>query len=641
MKQFMRPLIFLFTLLLMPLYLFAQPPQVPVEAYGKLPSKSMLVLSPSAERMAYRDTSNNKDLMIVIDLEKRSILAAIDVSTVKPDSVYFIDDNTLVFVVSSNKHIRGYKGRHDISVAYAYNLTSKKMHQLLTPGLGIYKGQTQLGNIIGISPDNKFAYMPAYKNLGSYNLYKVNLDKKRNPRIYRRGTSDTIDFFLGKNGEVLARERYNNTNDLHSIEALIDDEWKVIFKEKTSYRTKSFDGLTPDRKSLVMISQDGKHGRWSYYTMSLVDGNISGPIFSHEEKDIEHVLTDIQRVVHGVQYSGFTATYEFFDEKLNARMRGLKKALPHNTFRINDYTPDWKSMVFYMEGEQSSGDYVLYQKGALSMLATARPDIPPQSVHPISEYSFKSRDGLTIPTLITTPIGLTAKNLPAIMLPHGGPESYDKLGFDWLTQYFASQGYLVIQPQFRGSKGFGSEHLLKGRGEWGRKMQDDLTDAVKDLAEKGMIDINRVCIVGASYGGYAALAGATFTPDLYKCVVSINGVSNVEEMLRTEKRDYGSDHWVVSYWQDVISKGDVKEDHLEQISPINYVNNVNVPILLIHGVQDQTVPLRQSEDMYDELEDANKNVTFIELEKGDHQLSQAKNRLKALKAIDKFIKQFI
>jgi dipeptidyl aminopeptidase/acylaminoacyl peptidase len=199
----------------------------------------------------------------------------------------------------------------------------------------------------------------------------------------------------------------------------------------------------------------------------------------------------------------------------------------------------------------------------------------------------------------------------------------------------------VIQPQFRGSKGFGSEHLLKGRGEWGRKMQDDLTDAVQDLTENGMIDKNRICIVGASYGGYAALAGATFTPDLYKCVVSINGVSNVEQMLETERSDYGSDHWVVSYWQDVISKGDVREDHLEQISPINYVSSVKAPILLIHGERDKTVPLEQSEDMYDELKDAHKNVTFIELDKGDHQLSQAKNRMRALKAIDKFIKQFI
>lgn len=637
----MHKLIFIITLLLMPLYLFAQSSQVSVEAYGKLPNKSMMVISPSAERMAYRDTSNNRDVMIIIDLVKNSLLAAVDVSTVKPNNVYFIDDDRLIFVVSNNSRIRGYRGRHDISAAFAYNLTDKKIHQLLIQGYGIYDGQTQLGSILGLSQDKKFAYMPAYKNLGSYNLYKVDLQKRRKPRIHRKGTSDTIDFFLDENGEVIARERYNNKSNLHRVEALIDDDWHELFRQETPYKTKGFSGLTPDRKSLVMISQDAEHGRWAYYTMSLTDGVISGPIFSHKDKDVEHVLTDIHRVVHGVQYSGFTPNYEFFDEKLNARMRGLKQALPNNTFKISDYTPDWKSMVFYMDGEQSSGDYVLYQSGALDMLAAARPDIPPQAVNPIKEYSFKARDGLTIPTLITTPVGQTGKNLPAIMFPHGGPETYDKIGFDWLSQYFASQGYLVIQPQFRGSKGFGPEHLWKGRGEWGRKMQDDLTDAVYDLAKKGMIDKSRVCIVGASYGGYAALAGATFTPNLYKCAVSINGVSDVEQMLDTEERDHGDDHWVVSYWQDVISNGDVNEDHLEQISPINYVEDVKIPILLIHGERDQTVPLSQSEDMFDELEDADKSVIFIELKGGDHYLSNGINRMKALKEMDKFIKQFI
>ena len=515
------------------------------------------------------------------------------------------------------------------------------MHPLLVPGYGVYKGQTQMGRILGLSADKKYAFMPAYKSLNSYSLYRVDLQKKRKPKLYRRCSHDTIDFFLGADGEVLGRERYNNESDLHRVDARINDEWVEIFREKTPYRTKAFSGVTPDLKSLVMIDQDDSHGRWAYYTMALSDGKISGPIFSHENKDIESVLTDINRVIYGVKYSGFRPTYEFFDEKLNARMRGINKAIPNNNFVITDYTPDWKSMVFYMDGAQSSGDYILYQAGALELLSSARPDIPPEAVHPTKEYSFAARDGLNIPVLITTPIGINAKNLPAIMLPHGGPESYDSLGFHWLRQYFSNQGYAVIQPQFRGSKGFGPNHMHKGRGEWGRKMQDDLTDAVHDLVTKGTIDKNRICIVGGSYGGYAALAGAAFTPDLYKCVVSINGVSDVGKVIDSRESTYGSDHWVVSYWQDVISKGDIDTDHLENISPINHVNKITAPILLIHGELDKVVSADQSEDMFDELEDADKEVIYIELEGGDHQLSNEKNRIKALKEIDKFIKKHI
>jgi dipeptidyl aminopeptidase/acylaminoacyl peptidase len=297
----------------------------------------------------------------------------------------------------------------------------------------------------------------------------------------------------------------------------------------------------------------------------LADGKISEPIFSYENKDVERVLTDLNRTVYGVRYSGFIPSYEFFDANLNTRMRDITSTMPDYTFRLRDHTPDWKSMLFYVDGKKSSGNFVLFQDNELAIITSMRPKIPGNAVHPIEEYSFQARDGLTIPTLITTPKGLTAKNLPAIILPHGGPESYDRLGFNWMTQYFASKGYLVIQPQFRGSKGFGAKHLIAGRGEWGRKMQDDLTDAVNHLVNKGMVDKSRVCIVGASYGGYAALAGATFTPDLYKCVVSINGVSDLESMLATQSDDHGSQHWVVSYWNRVISNGNLKKDHLEQI----------------------------------------------------------------------------
>ena len=615
--------------------------KAPLEAYGKLASKSMMVISPNGKRIAYRDTSGDTDAMMIINYQSGELIAAVDLSNVNPNSAYFIDDERLIFVVSNNKRIANYRGRHIVSAAYVFNIESKELFQLLTGGKGIYDGQTSLGNIIGLSADKKYAFMPAYQNRGSFNLYKVNLEYSRKPTIYKKGKSDTIDFFLGEDAQVVARERYNNKTNLHTIESLIDGDWKEIFRQETPYRTKGFTGLTPDRKNLVMLSQNQEHGRWAYFTMALKDGEIKGPLFSHADKDVEYVLKDINRVVHGVQYSGFLPSYEFFDKKINARMRGLKQALPNNNIQISDYTPDWKTMVLYMDGEGSSGDYILYKDSALGMLTSSRPGIKPEQVNQVSQHEFKARDGLTIPTLITTPVNRKANKLPAIMLPHGGPASYDKIGFDWLAQYFSNQGYIVIQPQFRGSKGFGPKHLRAGNGEWGRKMQHDLTDAVNHFAEQGMIDKDRVCIVGLSYGGYAALAGASFTPDLYQCAISINGVSDVEQMLDTEIRDYGSDHWVVSYWQDVISKGDVDDDHLEQISPVNHAKSVKAPILLIHGELDTIVPLEQSEDMYDELKSANKDVTFIELEDGNHHLSNAKNRTKALKEIDKFIKKHI
>ena len=623
----------------MAIYAHATP--VSAEAYGKLPSKSMLVISPSGEKLAYRDTTANRDMAIVINLADRSLVAAVDISAVKPNNMYFIDEERLIFVASEYKKIQGFRGKHNVSVAMAYNVKTKKLHQLLIPGNGIHKGQTAVGVILGISKDKKYAYMPALGNTNQTNLYKVKLNSKSKPRIAQRGTNDTIDFFLGHDSEVIARERFSNKKNLHRLETRIDGDWKEIFREETEIRHRNFVGLTPDRTKLVMLKQDENHGRWAYFTISLADGSVAGPIFSHDDKDIEMVLTDINRVVYGVRYSGFTPTYEFFDQKLNGRMKGINKAMPDNNFTITDYTPDWSQIVFHMDGAESSGDYILYKKGGLVPLAPSRPDITPDFVNNVVEYTYKARDGMEIPALLTIPNGIEVKNLPAIMMPHGGPESYDKKAFNYRAQYFASQGYLVIQPQFRGSDGFGVKHLFAGRGEWGRKMQDDLTDAVLSLAKTGKINIDRLCIVGASYGGYAALAGATFTPDLYKCVVSINGVSDIERMLATEEREYGDDHWVVAYWEGVIANGEVDENHLEQISPINHVKNIKAPVLLIHGEYDKIVPIKQSKKMFDEMQDEDKDVTFLELKKGDHYMSTAENRMKAMLAMEAFVKRHI
>jgi len=611
------------------------------EDYAKLPEKSMMTMSPSGKKLAYRLTDSDRDYLVVVDLSNGTVLRAVDIASVDPDNIVFAEEERIILRVSDNKKLFGFRGRHDISVAFSFNLETGNLHQLLTQGKGIPIGQTQLGSIIGISPDKKFAYMPAYDKNNNYSLLRTDLSKRKTPRIHKKGTKDTVDFFVDREGELLARERFNNERNLHRLEAWRDGEWVEIFRQETEIATVGFSGVTPDFKNIVMIRQDREHGRWAYYTLSLEDGSEAGPIFSREDKDVENVITDLQRVVYGVKYSGFKPSYEFFDDKLNARINGIQHAVPEMAVTLTDFTPDWSNLVLHVTGAGSAGQFLRYNGGQLDSLGAARPNIGPESVHHIQVDSYPARDNLNIPTLLTLPNGVEKKALPTVVLPHGGPESYDTITFDYLAQYFASQGYLVIQPQFRGSEGFGVNHLLAGRGEWGRKMQDDLTDAVAEYTKRGLIDPERVCIVGASYGGYAALAGATFTPDVYKCAVSINGVADIPQMMRDDKRDHGDNHWVVAYWERVISKGNADTEHLKQISPINSVDNVEIPVLLIHGEHDLVVSIDQSEDMYKQLKKAGKAATFIELDDGDHYLSNAGNRAKALEAIDQFIKQHL
>jgi len=625
-----------------------------LDVYANNHEISLMTISPDGTRIAYKTIKNDREILIVKDIATGKTLGGVALDGMNAQETYFIDDFRVIMRAFEYKKVIGFRGRSNWSAAFIYDLRSKETRQILKPGYGIYTGQTNVGSIVGLSPDKQFAYMPAYYSSSKgvkvndfgegpvYTLMKVRLDKKSKPREMRIGTHDAIDFFVDENGKPLARERYNQKDAQHRVQSYIDGKWLNIFSENTPFIHRSFVGLTPDRKSLVM-TMIGKNGRRQYFTMSLKDGTVSEPIFSRDDADIEHVFTDIQRVVYGVKYSGFKPSYAFFDNKLTNTLKAIQSAMPESSFTMVDHTPDWSKIIFSIEGGEQAGEYILFADNNFSFLASSRPNVSAALVNPVKEYSYNARDGFKIPTLLTYPKTSFGKNekLPAIVMPHGGPEAYDRIEFDWLAQFLASRGVLVIQPQFRGSKGFGSDHLQSGRGEWGQKIQNDITDSVTALIKEGKIDSERVCIMGWSYGGYAALAGATFTPELYQCAISINGLGDVEEMLAFEKREYGEQSSTYRYWQEVINRKDLDDDFLKSISPINYVDKVQIPVLLIYGSRDKIVPPEQSEDFYDALKDAKKDVQLIKIKDEPHSFLRNESRLKTLTAVDAFLNKHL
>jgi dipeptidyl aminopeptidase/acylaminoacyl peptidase len=229
--------------------------------------------------------------------------------------------------------------------------------------------------------------------------------------------------------------------------------------------------------------------------------------------------------------------------------------------------------------------------------------------------------------------------MPLIVLPHGGPRAQDHYGFDWLAQFFASRGYAVFQPQFRGSTGFGRALRDGGNGEYGRKMSTDIDDGVRILIEEKLVDPDRMCVVGASYGGYAALAAGAFSDVGYSCIVAIAPVSDVHRKMAEAKFQSGEDSWDFHYWSEIVGADDSDLAALKEISPVDHAASFKAPVLLLHGKDDSVVPIVQSRVMEDALKDAGKDVEFIKLDGEDHWLSSGETRLATLKAIEKFLKK--
>lgn len=622
-----------------------------IEDYGNLPVVDHVAVSPNGERIAFRRTLDGKDAIYIISIKDNKFISGMDVSEVKPRDIYFLNNDSLFILASEHRRISGFRGKHEISAGYIMNVKEGNLHQLLTPGEDvIYPGQTSLGRVVGVSPDNQYVYMPAYYgkvqqfNGGrldpSFSLLRVTLEGRPRARLHKGGSQYAIDFFVNQEGELVVLEEFNEEKDLHTLTAFSEDGEKIIFQKNTEYITNSFVGLTADEQHIVMLDEDGETGRSSYYLLSLVDGEITGPMNSREDADITGVISNIQRIIEGVIYSGFTPTYKFFNENLDKRVKSIQDNFPEHNVSIASHSPDWKHILVQVEGSQFPGDYYLFSEGSQpKFITTRRPNIEPEDVNPIARVTFKARDGMPIPTLITIPRDHISDmtNLPAVIMPHGGPAAYDEISFDYWAQALASQGYMVIMPQFRGSSGFGLDHELAGHGEWGGKMQDDVTDALKFAIDKGMVDPERVCIVGASYGGYSALAGGAFTPDLYKCVVSINGIGDLKDFRNWIRNRSGRSSASVAYWETQIGGEEYTDEIAESRSPARHAQNFRAPVLLIHAEDDEIVDIRQSEDMRKALEKADKKVTFVELEGDDHWLSNGETRLNALKETITFI----
>ncbi len=613
-----------------------------------------MAVSPDGSKVAFQVIKPGINTISIISVDPVESIASVDVSSVNPQGISFISNEHLLFQVSSDKRIAGV-GEFELSTAMTYNIKKKKINQLLTPGKDdVYLAQQGIGNIVGVSPDGKYVYMPAFSGEPTFvmgnqldppmALFKSKIDGNR-VRIHKSGYQYTTDYFVGDNGDLLAREVFDNTKNLHQIYAHQGKKSTEIFSQETPYRTKSFIGLSIDEQFIYMLDDDKDSGREVAFKVSLSNGKTEGPLYEKADADIIRYYTDIQKKVIGLQYSGFNPSYQFFDGDLNARVDGILAEFPGHAVWITDISPDRNHVLVYVEGAQSSGDYFLFSKGKkLTYLTSSRPDIPGDQVHPVGQVKFNARDGLKIPTLITIPRGKldSLKNLPAIVLPHGGPSSFDSNGFDYLAQAFAEQGYLVIQPQFRGSTGHGVQHLTLGYGEWGRKMQHDLTDAVHFFTKQGMIDSNRVCIVGASYGGYAALAGGAFTPDLYKCVVAENGVGNLKTFHSWIKEEQGKSSSSYAFWEAQIKGfGEEQGNNFIDRSPELAVDAFKAPVLLIHSEKDEIVPPRQSVTMYRALKSAGKKVAKVELKGEDHNISHQETRRQSLHAIINFVNENI
>ncbi len=342
-------------------------------------------------------------------------------------------------------------------------------------------------------------------------------------------------------------------------------------------------------------------------------------------------------------YAGDKERVYFHDDEFQKDYENIRTMLPEGEINFRSRTQDEDMWVISVSRDIDPGSVYLYDRdsGEADLLYRSRPDLPIQYLARMEPIRYEARDGQEIPAYLTLPRGVEPEDLALVVMPHGGPWVRDYWGYDPQAQFLANRGYAVLQPNYRGSSGFGKDFLNAGNKEWGTGyMQHDITDGVKHLIEEGVVDPDQVGIYGASYGGYAALAGLAFTPELYSAGVSLVGPSNIITLIES----------VPEYWKPVLKSfklrvgdPDDPEDRqrLKEQSPLFSAENIQTPLLVAQGANDPRVPKRESDQIVAALRDQGQVVQYLVAPDEGHGFARRENRLAFFVELERFLASFL
>jgi len=342
------------------------------------------------------------------------------------------------------------------------------------------------------------------------------------------------------------------------------------------------------------------------------------------------------------QYIDDRRRYYFKDKAFEADYKLLQAKLPNREITFDSSTKDEMTWLITAFSDTEPGEKYFFDRKTkkLALQYRVRERLPREALAEVKAIRYKSSDGLEIPAYLALPKGVAAKNLPAVVVPHGGPWGRDFWGYNSFAQFFANRGYAVLMPNFRASTGYGKKFLDAGNRQWGDKMQDDITWGVKHLIAEGIADPKRVGIIGGSYGGYATLAGVTFTPDLYAAAVAIVAPSNLITLLETIPPYWESGR--ATFYKRMGDPNSVEgKAQLVRQSPLTHADKIKTPLLVVQGANDPRVNKRESDQIVIALRDRGYPVQYLVAPDEGHGFARPVNNMAMLALSEKFIAQYL
>jgi dienelactone hydrolase len=624
--------------------------QLALAAYGQLPAFEDVTISPDGLRIAYLGTLGDTRHVLVKEIsDGRKLVDFTAADRQKLRGISWADNQHVLATVSMTTSVPFWLREYDefFGVIAVDIATGKAWDVLEFPG-GYANNAERLsrvsGRLVSRQLDGEtwlfvagiFSSDTAWSAIDD--LMKVNLVKRTHKLIESRNRFGQFDRLLDERGNVVAAVEYDQEHHLWWVKTGTVGPLQPVMSGKADIDLPDLQGIDPDGQQIWLTTWQNGARRAAAVPLPGAGPLTAAAVPQLRRELWSHELLDRRndRVIAGVLDSASEPRYEFVDPRLAARWEAVQARLTGLHLRLVSYSDDFSRAVVLVQSP-GAPQYLLVDMASTTIVALGPSYRQLPAVGEVRDIEYPAADGVVIPAYLTLPLGRSPRGLPLVVMPHGGPEARDRGGFDWWAQALAFEGYAVLQPNYRGST-LSDAYLAAGYGEWGRKMQTDLSDGVAYLAAQGVIDPARVCIVGASYGGYAAMAGVSLQQGIYRCAVSVGGVSDLHSMVSPHAEIRAHANWRGRYFERWLGVANLDDPSVDDRSPLHHADAIRVPVLLIHGRDDMVVPYDQSRRMADALRGLGKSCELVDLKAEDHWLSRSATRLQMLEATVSFLR---
>jgi dipeptidyl aminopeptidase/acylaminoacyl peptidase len=603
----------------------AQAPLIPLNDFFRNPEKVAFRISPDGKHLAFMQPWENRLNIFVQEIGKTEEVQVTFSKERDIQGYFWKNDNRLVFLQD--------KGGNENFHLFAVDKDGKNQKELTV-------GDDVRAEIIDdlFENENEMIVGLNKRNPEFYDAYRININTGELTMVGEN--PGNITGWQTDNAGVI---RIATTTDGINAGVLYRNSEKEPFSElittnfKESFSPLYFDF---DDKTLLVASNIGRD-RTSIVRFDPISKKEITTLFEHPEVDVSSVLRSRKRkLITGVAYETDKSHYQFFDKQREELQKKLDKRFPGYEVGLSGQNRNEDKLLITVSSDRSYGSYYFYDltTGSFTKLADISPWLKEDDLAEMKPIKYIARDGKVINGYLTLPKGVPAKNLPVIINPHGGPWARDEWGFNPEVQFLANRGYAVLQMNFRGSVGYGRAFWEASFKQWGKTMQDDITDGVNWMISQGFADPKRIAIYGASYGGYATLAGITLTPDLYACAVDYVGVSNLFTFMST----------IPPYWKPYLDMmyemvGDPEKDKelMTAASPVFHVDKIKCPLFIAQGANDPRVAKAESDQMVEALKKRGIDVPYMVKDNEGHGFGNEENRMDFYKEMERFFGKYL